>query len=806
LRIYPVSILNVNRSFFSAFYYRMQHYLASSVYRVKKASALLLIAAVHLLVSSCSQNNNSFVAVTYHNLLARDNAFFLARERMKDVEKGVYDQRQDNFNEILEVIPPFDTTKTKTIPQLDDVIKKASMPIRRHKNSMYVDDSYILVGRCRMYKADFKLGMETYKFVNHSSPENEEKAEAMIYLMRAYMIQNEYDNAYTVSEYIEKLNPQLKKNKREFHLTRAQYYRHFEEYDKCVEDLNLALPNIVKKDPKSRTHFILGQIYQDQGNDTLAYKHYRKVLKLNPPFDFAFYTKLYMVQVGHFNNKSKKEVDKYFKKLLADEKNSEYKDKIYYEMARYEIKQKNYAGGEQNLKKALQNKSSNKYQTASSYLAMGELYFENLNNYQLAKVYYDSAVMNWDTKHKRYREISKRHKILTELAEQTEIIHRNDSLLALAAMDSVALNKFVDKAIERDIAEAKRKAEEEKKRKNRTDDFSFTGLPNDGNSSPTSTFYFSNPGQVSQGYSDFLRVWGKRKNEDNWRRAKKEEQVTDVKAPEPGDTSATAAKNPEETKEGEEVDATPKVDRSTYFKNIPFTKEAKELANTEIKDAQYKLGKIYDFKLYLKDSAVTTFKKQIKRYPDNDHEPEELYLIYLIAKEKPDAKLLSYAKNELYTKHPNSTYTKLIDNPNYLIENKTNSKKAAILYKDAYTFYTSKDTAAADSLIASYYTTYPEGTSIDDKFALLDILNELNKKADRKPLADSLDLFIENYKSSKLVGYAENIRDQITGKKTEKPKEEIPAPETPIVPLEEKPKELPAQQPDGLLKPPADEK
>ncbi|MBC7488088.1 MAG: hypothetical protein H7282_15205 [Cytophagaceae bacterium] len=782
----------------------MQHYLASSIHRAKKAPALLLIGAVYFLLSACSQNNNSFVAVTYHNLLARDNAFFLARERMKEVEKTVYDQRLDNFNEILEVIPPFDSTKTKSIVQLDDVIKKASMPIRRHKNSMYVDDGYILVGRCRMYKADFKLGMETYKFVNHSSPENEQKAEAMIYLMRAYMAQNEYDNAYTVSEYVEKLNPQLKKNKREFHLTRAQYYRHFEEYEKCVEELNLALPEISKKDPKSRTHFILGQIYQDQGNDTLAYKHYRKVLKLNPPFDFAFYTKLYIAQVGHFNKKSKKEIDRYFKKLLADEKNSEYKDKIYYEMARYEIKQKNYAGGEQNLKKSLQNKGNNKYQTASSYLAMGELYFEKLNNFQLAKVYYDSAVMNWDTKHKRYKEISKRHKILTELAEQTEIIQRNDSLLTLAAMDSLALSRFIDKVIERDIAEAKKKAEEEKKRKNRSDDFSFTGLPNDANTSPASTFYFSNPGQVSQGYSEFLRVWGKRKNEDNWRRAKKEEPIVDAK-PEPQDSAAVAKNNTTDPKETTDADATPKVDRNNYLKNIPFSPEAKELANTEIKDAQYKLGKIYDFKLYLKDSAVTTFKKQIKRYPGNDHEPEELYLMYLIAKEKPDAKLLAYAKNELYTKHPNSTYTKLIDNPNYLIENKTNSKKAAVLYKDAYTYYTTKDTAATDSLIASYYTTYPEGTTIDDKFALLNILNELNKKADRKPLADSLDLFIENYKASKLVGYAENIRDQITGKKNEKSKEAVPVLETPVVPVEEKPKELPTQQPDGLLKPPADE-
>jgi tetratricopeptide (TPR) repeat protein len=799
---------NLNRLFSSLKY---QH-IASFVNPTKKVLALVLMGVVSILFVSCSQNSSSRVAVVYHNLLARDNAFFLARERMKEVEKEVYNQRTDNFNEVLEVLPPFDSTKTKTVKQLDDIIKKASLPIRRHKNSVFVDDSYILVGRCRMYKADFKLGIETYKFINHSYDDNEVKAEASIYLMRAYIAQNEWDNAFTVSEHIAKLNPQLKKNKREFHLTLAQYYRHYEDYDKCAEQLNLALPYIKKKDPKSRTHFILGQIYQEKGIDSLSYKNYKKVLKLNPPYEFMFYTKLYMVQVGHFEKKDRKAIDKYFKNLLTDDKNLEYKDKIYYEMARYEIKQKNYTKGEELYKKALKNKGNNKYQTATSYLALGELYFEKLNNYKLAKVYYDSAVMNWDTKHKRYKEISKRHKILTELAEQTDIIQRNDSLLKLAALDSNALNKFIDKAIEKDIAAAKKKAEDDKKNKEKADNAppSFTGLALDPNNSSTSTFYFSNPATVTNGYSEFLKTWGStRKLEDNWRRSKKEQPndfADDAKAKDSADSTKLAQKETSVSKTEKEPEA-PKVDRSLYTKDIPLTAEAKTESNTKIKDAMYKLGKIYDFKLFLKDSAITTFKKQIKRYPANDHEPEELYLMYLIAKEKPDAKLLAYTKNQLYTKYPNSTYTKLIDNPNYLIENKTNSKKAGILYKQAYSTYNSKDTLATDSLVALYYSTYKDGTSIDDKFAMLKILNQLNRKGNRKPIADSLDIFIENYKNSTLISYAENIRDQITGKK-DQPKEPLPKNELPVAPVEPILKKEDIIQPpsNGLLNAPADEK
>lgn len=767
--------------------------------------ALLLLLGCSLFLSSCSQNSNSFVAKTYHNLLARDNAFFIARERMKEVEKQVYDQRQDNFNEILDVIPPFDTTKTKSIAELDDIIKKASLPIRRHKNSVYVDDSYLLVGRCRMYKAEFKLGLETFKFVNHSSTEKETRVEALIHLMRAYITQREWGNALTVSEQIEKLKPETRKNLLEFHLTRAQYYRHEEEFDKCAKDLMEALKHARKKDVKSRTHFILGQIYQYQNIDTASYKNYRRVLKLNPPYEFEFFTKLYMTQVGHFSKKksSRKDVEKYFHALMSDEKNTEYRDKICYEMGRYEYKQKNYTGAEKYYKEALTYKTNNKNQTASSYLALGELYFEKLNKYQLSKVYYDSAVSNWDVNEKRYKEISRRHKILTEFAIQIDIIERQDSLLTLSKMDSSALNAYVEKAIARDSIAAQKKLGEAKNKKDAEEDFKFTGLTDNAaaTTNPNPSWYFANPATVSSGYSDFLRKWGKRKLEDHWRRSNKDV-IVEFK-----DDSTDLANSDENNSIEDEAFKAPKIDRSKYFNEVPSTPEAQEKSNEQIKDALYHLGKIYNFKLYLEDSAIVTFKKQIKRYPGNDHEPEILYLLYLIAQEKKDLKLSAFAKNELQSKHPHSSYTKLIDNPNYLVESKVNSKAAGLVYKNAYAYYNSKDTAVTDSLIAMYYSSYKDGTNIDDKFAMLKILNQLNKKGPREPISDSLDHFITFYPASPMLDYAKNMKSMLNGEITKEAplKNEVPV-EQPVQ-KEEELNTVPEiiENNKGMLVPPQDE-
>ena len=735
--------------------------------------------------------------------MARDNAFFIARDRMKEVEKTVYDQRDDNFNEVINVMPPFDSTKTKSVAQLDDIIKKASLPIRRHKNSVYVDDAYLLVGRCRMYKAEFKLGIETYKFVNHSSEDKETRIEALIYLMRAYIAQNDWNSALTVSEEIEKQKPELKKTKREYYLTRAQYHHHFEDYENCALDLTEALKHISKKDVKSRTYFILGQIYQLQDKDSASYSNYKKVLKLNPPYDFEFYTKLYMIQVGHFSKKkaTPADVKKYFNQLMSDEKNLEYRDKICYEMGRYHYKQKNYSEAEYYYTKALTYKGNNKHQTATSYLALGELYFEKMNKYQLSKVYYDSALSNWDTKHKRYKEIYRRHKILTEFVEQVNIIERQDSLLKLANMDSVALNAFIDKAIASDYVAAKKKAEEDKKKQEINDNPTFTGITDNATATTnsTSTWYFANPATVNSGYGDFLRKWGKRKAEDHWRRSVKDA-VVEFKT-----DSAIAAENslPEPTalKEDEEFNVA-KADRSKYLQNIPFTTEAQKKSNEQIKDALYHLGKIYNFKLYLEDSAVVTFKKQLKRYPGNDHEPEILYLLYLIAKEQKDTKLLAFARKELETKHPHSAYTKLIDNPNYLVESKVSSKAAGVLYKSAYQLYTIKDTVAVDSLIASYAATYKDGTSVDDKFAMLKILNQLNKQGPRDPISDSLEVFITYYPTSSMLEYAKNMKALLNGVSTDNVIKKEEALEAPII-KEEQPAVI--EENNGLLVTPSDE-
>ena len=79
--------------------------------------------------------------------------------------------------------------------------------------------------------------------------------------------------------------------------------------------------------------------------DAEAYNYYQSTLRNTPEYELEFYTKLNMAQVTVLSkNGDIKKIRKYFKKLLKDPKNLEYKDKIYYEMAYFELKQGNLDG------------------------------------------------------------------------------------------------------------------------------------------------------------------------------------------------------------------------------------------------------------------------------------------------------------------------------------------------------------------------------------------------------------------------------------------------------------------------------
>ena len=150
------------------------------------------------------------------------------------------------------------------------------------------------------------------------------------------------------TELLENLE-QLKKDlvllseERKVVLSHHKTFEHVEKMrnavNKSIELLKNGLTKLKDKKLKYRTHFVLGQIYLELGKFEKANNNFIKVLKLNAPYQYVFQANLGMAKSTASNNgQGAQKTRKYLKRMLDDNKNTEYFDQIYYELAKLEFK------------------------------------------------------------------------------------------------------------------------------------------------------------------------------------------------------------------------------------------------------------------------------------------------------------------------------------------------------------------------------------------------------------------------------------------------------------------------------------
>ena len=716
-------------------------------YLFSAASVLVMLAW-----TGCSVEQNTITANAFHNLTAHYNGFYYAREKTHEVELVILKSLDDDHNQILRLFPKLDTTLAKTYSKdTDEIIKMASISIQRHPNSKWVDDNYVQVGLARLYASDFVNAIQTFKFVNTKSRDPRMRHIALIYLMRTFIEQGEFDKAGEVFHFLEKEKLE-RTSQKNLYLEKAYFYQLRNDYDNMVRNLTKADSLLKRKDRRGRIYFIVGQVYQKLGFESEAYNYYKKCLTTNPEYEIDFYARLNMAQVAKLNDKRDvRTVRKQFSKLLADAKNQEFKDKIYFEMGEFERKQNNLREAIERYKLAA-HAGKNKRIQGRAFLRLGQLHFDSLKKYSLAKAYYDSAIAALPPDYEDYASIKKRQEVLGEFVKYTETITWQDSLLLMASMDTLTLRKHLDSA----VSAKKKAAELGKKKRKRSEGAATSG----GNQSSNSFFnnpdpnaqqidwYFGNASAVALGQSEFQRIWGTISLEDNWRRSNKTPAIASL--PDPTSSNQTPEenkKNPEKGPASKEVDEV-----ANILTQLPTTADQKKEALTKIEDAYFKLGDLYYFQLEEKENAAGSYKSLLNRFPGSEHEPEVLYKLYLISREKHTEG--DHYANLLKEKYPNSTYTRILLNPDYLKESSIAAEKQKLIYKEAYENYQSGNLRGAQEKINQ---ALKEGdTGFSQQLELLQILIT-GKTEDIARYQYELGEYVKKYPDGSLKSYAEQL-------------------------------------------------
>jgi len=398
--------------------------------------------------------------------------------------------------------------------------------------------------------------------------------------------------------------------------------------------------------------------------------------------------------------------------LENDRENRPYLDKIYHQIAQYHINNDSEFLAVTYYNKSLREQSLDKILKARNYEALAEMSFK-YSEYKEAGAYYDSTLINLVESTKPYRVIKRKRDNLDDVIYYETVVQVDDSILNLVNLSETARLEYFNDYIEKlKIASEKQREKEEAAERNQ-------GLITVNNNlkgqvarpigaigrnpfPQASTFYFYNQSTVAFGKNEFIKVWGDRTLEDDWRWSSKNNSRLNNNA---STNDILALATDEE-----------KYDPEFYISKIPSDEKAIDSISDERNYANYQLGLIYKEKFKEYQLARTKLQTLL------DNNPEErlilpakynLYKIYELLGSNNEATI---AKNDIITNYPDSRYATILNNPELASLKDENSPES--LYEKTYVLNENQEYAEV-ILNCDEYITMFDGDPITAKFELL---------------------------------------------------------------------------------------
>lgn len=656
-----------------------------------KVSISLLIIAV---LTGCSTSKNTLPNRVFHNVTCKYNVYWNGNQAMKEAEKAYAKLSKDNYTATLPIYNYPDKSELgPCLSHLDRTIEKSSKAIHKHsmliKGKEYVktiDDAYFLMAKSYFYKQDYVQAQRVLNYIAHTYPKSNIRNEAEVLLARAQIRQGYYSSADELLETIRYMNEN--KNKKKFavlfNAAKAEYHLTAPDGDvqEAIDYIGNALDNKPKKEFRTRLQLILGELYENLGQQAEAQKNFKAVIKKSDNYEMTFCAQMHLAANYDGSESNRNAITKQLNKMLDDKKNENYRDQIYYalsEIARIDEDQDlriDY------LAKSVAASTENNYQKTFSSIALADLYFEQ-NDYREAQHYYDTAMMSIPKNYPNYEQIQKKTNVLKDLVDKLDEIDLQDSLLRIANLPEAQRNAWVRKMIA-DYTEAERKAaaEEAERMLAMQNAASYTNINNNMNSS-NGKWYFYNQSLVTAGQQDFYRRFGNRKLEDNWFISNKTQISFDDMALM---NDPSLAKDTVEYDEDGNPIATRETDptkEAYYLQDLPLTPGAKDTANAIIAKDLYETGFMYQDLLNDTKRACASFESLLQRYPKSEYALPAIFMLYTLYHNTGDPQAESF-KNILLTQYPETDYAKLIQDPDYY--NKLAAKEKVLETQYAQTY------------------------------------------------------------------------------------------------------------------------
>ena len=748
---------------------------------------------IALILTGCSTQKNTAQSRWWHAFNAKYNTYYNGTLAYIDGSLEKETGNKDNYTEQI----PLYTVSNKNSREIgkanfDRAIEKCEKAIHQHsikrrpewtKNrrktakdiewlsrreyNPFLWKAWMLMGRSQFYQGDFESAAATFSYMSRlyaTQPAIYGKARA--WLAKCYIEQNWNYDAEDVIRNMLRDSIHWRAQK-EWDYTFADYYIHTGNAEQAIPYLRKVISHEMRRKQKAREWYLMGQLQASIGNKKEAYKAFRHVIRLNPPYELAFNARIAMTEVMAKDNASK--MISRLKRMAASDNNKEYQDQIYYAIGNIHLSRKDTLQAITAYEKGNQKSTRNGIEKGVLLLHLGDLYWTK-EKFSDARRCYGEAIGLLDKDRKDYQQLSNRSKVLDELVPYTDAVQLQDSLQQLARMSEKERNAAIDRVIDalkkKEKEERNRKAEEEAESTLRQDggnnfannsNFASSNSPQKNNENSANTpangqWYFYSPLTVSQGKAQFQKLWGKRDNVDNWQRINKTvvanaagaEEMTD----EQRDSLAQAAEQEELLKQTSDSAVNDPHRREYYLAQIPFTPEQLAESNKLLEDGLYHAGVIFKDKLDNLPLSRKSLLRLVDNHPDYAHLDDAYYHLYLLYSRERKPEMAQIYLQKLKAEYPESQWTTLLSDPYYAENAKRGVQIEDSLYTRTYQAFRDGEYDKVERNAQISRNRFPDGAN-RDKFLFVGGLSKLNDGDIKSCLADLKEV-VSKYPDSRL--------------------------------------------------------
>jgi len=748
---------------------------STRIFLKKLLTYKILFVILVILISGCSAKKNTWMSRTYQATNTRYNVYFNGYISYNEGLKNIQKANKEDYSSIIPMYPisrhsnatSATTNMDLTIEKCRKAIKLHSIkakPVKNYKKAnlpeykLYYNqqefnpalkEAWLLLAKAEFHKANFLGSVGTFSYIiRHYGSDKDMEATCQLWIARAY---GEMGWIYEAEQVINKIvQDNLKRTNIGFFASvNADLLLKKHLYKDAIPFLELALSKESDTYLQQRFSFLLAQLYQKTNDNKTANTLYSRVIKSNPPYEMEFNARINRAQL---NMGKISDIRKDLLKMLKNRNNKEFKDQIYFSLGNTYLQHGDTLHAIENYQLSIEKSTRKGIDKAVTLITLGDLYYTR-RNYVLAQPCYDEAGKIITNENEDYARVTRLGEMLSELVIQNDIVILQDSLQRLSAMTESKRLEVINKLIEKINADEKAAVEKElmdKQNAIANAEDNFTNLPPIGGMPGTvGDWYFYNPDIVRNGQSEFLKKWGVRKLEDNWRRTNKatsifaEQKYSQTEVKDSTDTISRAKgitdkKNPE-----------------FYLSQIPVTPAQIAKSTADIATALYSMGEIYKDKIEDIPMAISTFAEFIRRFKQDKRVPDACFNIYLMQTRNGNQQEANLYRSKIITEYPDSKYGKILSQPDYSEKLASMYQVQDSIYNLAYKAYNQNDFKTVFVQVAFIKQNFPLSTLMP-KFLFLNALS-IGKSENSDLFRTALNDLVTTYPESDVSAMAKDI-------------------------------------------------